>query len=96
MPGYDARVKVSVRFPDELYRQFKAQCALEGRTVRSVTIELISRWLDEPPDPPDRERSGPVSKSMQDFAGIADSGIPDLATNPKHLEDLGRDSMGRR
>lgn len=50
-------MKVTVRFLDELHCQLKAQCALEGRTLRSVTIELNARWPAEPPDPPDRERS---------------------------------------
>ena len=29
---------------------------------------------------------------MKDALGIVNSGIPDLATNPKHLEEFGRDN----
>jgi len=32
----------------------------------------------------------------KDTCGIVDSGITDLASNPKHLEGLGEDSMGSR
>ena len=28
--------------------------------------------------------------------GLVDSGVPDLATNPAHLEELGGDSVGDR
>lgn len=33
--------------PDDLYRQVKVRSALEGRTVRDVTIGLYRRWLAE-------------------------------------------------
>jgi hypothetical protein len=38
-------MKATVDVPDQLYRQVKARAALEGRTVRDVTIELYERWL---------------------------------------------------
>lgn len=37
-----------------------------------------------------------VHELMQDCCGMVDSGLRDLSTNPKHLEGLGRDSMGDR
>lgn len=31
--------------PEDLYRQVKARSALEGRTVREVTVALFRQWL---------------------------------------------------
>jgi hypothetical protein len=40
-------MKATVEIPDGLYRRIKARSALDGRTVRDVTIELYERWLAE-------------------------------------------------
>jgi hypothetical protein len=40
-------MKATVEIPDTLYRRIKARSALDGRTVRDVTIELYERWLAE-------------------------------------------------
>jgi hypothetical protein len=37
-----------------------------------------------------------VHDLMKDVCGIVDSGLTDLASNPAHLDGLGRDSMGHR
>ena len=42
-------MKATVDIPDELYRRVKARSALEGRSVRDVTVLLFERWLDESP-----------------------------------------------
>ena len=34
-----------MQIPDEMYREVKAKSALEGRSVRSVTVMLYSSWL---------------------------------------------------
>lgn len=41
-------MKATIEIPDVLYRQVKARSALEGRSVRDVTIELFRRWLALP------------------------------------------------
>jgi hypothetical protein len=40
-------MKATIEIPDELYRKVKAKSALQGHTVRAVTIELFERWLTE-------------------------------------------------
>jgi hypothetical protein len=40
-------MKATIEIPDDLYRTVKAKSALQGRSVRSVTIELFERWLAE-------------------------------------------------
>jgi hypothetical protein len=40
-------MKTTIDLPDDLHRAVKARAALEGRSVRDVTIELYRRWLGE-------------------------------------------------
>jgi hypothetical protein len=42
-------MKATIDVPDGLYRRVKARSALEGRSVREVTVLLFERWLDESP-----------------------------------------------
>lgn len=88
-------MKATIELPDDLYRRVKAKSALEGRSIRAVALELFRRWLREPGGV--RE---PAFVSFYDvakeYAGSLDSGLTDLATNQKHLEDFGGDSLGDR
>jgi len=43
-------MKATIDVPDGLYRRVKARSAMEGRSVREVTVLLFERWLDETPD----------------------------------------------
>ena len=38
-------MKATFQIPDEMYREVKSKSALQGRSVRSVTIMLYSSWL---------------------------------------------------
>ena len=38
-------MKATMHIPDEMYREVKAKSALEGRSVRSVTVMLYTSWL---------------------------------------------------
>jgi hypothetical protein len=42
-------MKATIDVPDGLYRRVKARSALEGRSVRDVTVVLFERWLTESP-----------------------------------------------
>jgi hypothetical protein len=43
-------MKATIDIPDQCYRQVKARAALDGRSVRDVTIELYEDWLAAPRD----------------------------------------------
>ena len=88
-------MKATFEIPDELYRKVKAKSALEGRSVRTVAVELFRNWLGEPPAPNTAEPPS-LAERMQRYRGIVDSGVTDLATNPNYLEDFGLDSPGDR
>jgi hypothetical protein len=38
-------VKTTIDIPDEVYRQVKAKSAMEGRSVREVTVGLFRGWV---------------------------------------------------
>ncbi len=88
-------MKATIEIPDELYRKVKAKSALEGRPVRAVTVELLRTWVGEPSEQ-DTTRSPSLHDRMRIYCGVVDSGVTDLATNPKYLEDFGLDSAGHR
>ena len=44
-PSKLGNMKATFDLPDELYRALKARSALEGRSVRSVAVEVLGKWL---------------------------------------------------
>jgi hypothetical protein len=71
-------MKATIEIPDELYRSVKARSALEGRTLRSVAVELFHKWLDQRPEDPLPNKE-PISK--QELAEF-----PWLAIAMKHVK----------
>jgi hypothetical protein len=80
-------MKTTVELPDELYRRAKAEAALRGRKVKDLIEEGLRLVLNIPPS---KRRSTKLAQLMKGARGIVDSGISDLASNPKHLDGLGR------
>ena len=84
-------MKTTVEVPDELYRQAKAEAALRGRKLKDLVEEGLRLVLEGPR----RTRRAPsLAGLMKNARGSIDSGVADLASNPKHLTGFGRD--GRR
>lgn len=85
-------MKTTVEVPDELYRRAKAEAALSGRKLKDLVEEGLRQVLDKP----DKTRRKPsLAGLMKRARGMVDSGLPDLATNPKHLAGFGRDGRHR-
>lgn len=84
-------MKTTVELPDELYRRAKAEAALRGRKVKDLIEEGLRLVLNVPSS---KRRSPSLAQLMKGARGIIDSGVPDLASSPKHLDGFGRD--GRR
>ena len=85
-------MKTSVEVPDALYRQAKAEAALRGRKLKDLIEEGLRLVLNAPPDTATRPS---LAKLMRPSRGVVESGIPDLASNPEHLEGFGRDARHR-
>jgi len=86
-------MKTTVEVPDDLYRRAKAEAALRGRKLKDLIEEGLRLVLEAP-----RTRRKPPSLAglTKRARGIIDSGVPDLASNPKHLAGFGRDDRRHR
>ena len=80
-------MKTTVEIPDDLHRQAKAEAAARGRKLQDLIVEGLRLVLKARPKEPGR---GSLSELMKHACGIVDSGVPDLASNPQHLEGLGK------
>jgi hypothetical protein len=86
-------MKTTVEVPDELYRRAKAEAALRGRKLRDLVEEGLRLVLEAPHKTTRRPSLAGLTKRAR---GIIDSGVPDLASNPKHLAGFGRNDRRHR
>ena len=85
-------MKTTVEVPDELYRRAKATAALQGRKLKDLIEDGLRLVLDRPGK---SRRQRTLGELMKDARGVVDSGLPDLASNPRHLKGLGRHAGNR-
>jgi len=85
-------MKTTIEVPDDLYRRAKAMAALHGRKLKDLVEEGL-RLVVEAPRGGRQQRD--LAKLMKQARGVIDSGVPDLASNPQHLADFGRDASDR-
>lgn len=85
-------MKTTVEVPDDLYRRAKAMAALRGRKLKDLVEEGL-RLVLEAPEKKRRQRS--LAQAMKRARGVVDSGLSDLASNPRHLAGFGRDARDR-
>jgi hypothetical protein len=86
-------MKTTIEVPEELYRRAKAEAALRGRRLKDLIEEGLRLVLETSPKPRPRPR---LADLMKRGRGIVESGVPDLASNPKHLAGFGRDARRDR
>jgi hypothetical protein len=86
-------MKTTVELPDELYRRAKAEAALRGRKLKDLVEEGL-RLVLETARKTRRPRS--LAGLTRRARGMIDSGVPDLASNPKHLAGFGRNDRRHR
>ena len=80
-------MKTTIELPDDLYRQAKAEAALRGRKLKDLFEEGLRLVLETQRKAPGRPS---LAELMEGGRGIIKSGIPDLASNKKHLAGFGR------
>ena len=86
-------MKTTVELSDELFRRAKAEAALRGRKFKDLVEEGLQLVLRTPRG----ERAQPsLEELMAPARGVVDSGLTDLASNPKHLEGFGRGALRNR
>ncbi len=86
-------MKTTIEVPEELYRRAKAEAALSGRKLKDLVQEGLRLVLESPRR---RRRPPSLAELTRPARGVVDSGVPDLATNPKHLAGFGRDARRDR
>ena len=83
-------MKTTLEIPTPLYRQAKAKAALEGRKLKDLVAEGLTLVLRS--GPPLQAKEEPSAYTvMKDIRGCLDSGLSDLASNPKHMKNFGRE-----
>ena len=92
-----------MQIPDEMYREVKAKSALQGRSVRSVTIMLYANWLRGLVDESGLEspivEPRPVTGSMPNLAcfGIGRRFVRKNADGPHDMASIRKSvAEGRR
>ena len=85
-------MKTTIELPDDLYRRAKAQAALSGLRLKDLIEEGLRLVLTST----GKTRRRSLTQLMKGARGIVNSGIPDLASNPNHLADFGRDARRNR
>lgn len=76
---------ISLKLPAVLATRLKSHAATLQKNKSVLVREFIERGLSET----DR-RSPSFHELAADKCGIGRSRLPDLATNPRHLDDYGR------
>jgi hypothetical protein len=79
-------MKMTIEVPDDLYRKAKSIAALRGRRLKDL-IEEGLRLVVEGPRKARCEQG--LAELMKRARSVIDSGVPDLASNPRHLESFG-------
>jgi hypothetical protein len=88
-------MRTTVELPDDLFRRAKSEAALRGKKFKDLVVEGLNSVLEtQRPRATVRKRRPTVHDLIKDSIGIVHSGIPDLASNPKHLEGLGHEIGG--
>jgi len=82
-------MKTTIEVSDDLYRKVKSLAALRGRKLKDLVEEGL-RLVVEGTRKGDREHA--LAALMKRARGVVDSGIPDLASNPRHLDGFGRNA----
>lgn len=78
---------LTVKLPDELASRLNKRAERLGVSKSELVREFVEQALNVAGA---AEEAPSAYDLMNDGCGIADSGVTDLATNPKHMEGFGR------
>ena len=81
-------MKATIEVPDDLYRRVKAKAALQGRTIREVTMELYQSWLVEAPATP---AALSPEQWLEEWLRLGEESLRDAPSGPTVTEILAAD-----
>jgi hypothetical protein len=79
-------MKTTIEVPGELYRRAKSMAALRGRKLKDLIEEGLRLVVEGPRKTSPEQGLAELTKRAR---GVIDSGVPDLASKPRHLEGFG-------
>lgn len=80
---------LTIELPDDLAARLEAASAQAHLPPSQLVCAALEKLLPAPQ--PEFPADGPsLYERMKDAIGCIDSGVTDLATNPKHMEGYGR------
>ncbi len=80
---------LTIELPDDLAARLEAASAQAHVPVAQLVRAALEKAMPVPP--PVLPADGPSAYDlMKDGFGCVSSGVPDLATNPKHMEGFGQ------
>jgi hypothetical protein len=85
-------MNTTIEVPDDLYRKAKSMAALRGRKLKDLFEEGLRLVVEAPRK---TRRQPDLAALMKRARGSVNSGVPDLASNPRHLEGFGRNAGDR-
>jgi hypothetical protein len=83
-------MKTTLDISSDLYRQVKVKAASEGRKIRDLVTDGLVLVLRGATVSDDKQTPSTAFDVMRDACGCTASGLPDLATHPRHMEGFGR------
>ena len=79
---------LTIELPDDLAARLQAASAQKHVPPAQLVCAALEKAL--PASPPESPAGGPSAYDlMKEGFGCVRSGVPDLATNPKHMEGFG-------
>jgi len=77
---------ISLKLPEALVARLEA----EARSRQKSKSAIIRDYLEQGLNGVQRGKRPSFYERVQDLCGVGHSGVPDLATNPKHMEGIGK------
>ena len=86
-------MRTTMDIPDQLYRRVRAKGAMDGLTLRAITITLYTDWLDGkntiPAVNPSEEGADAADvESMPSWAGLCGDAITKNADGPHDMRSI--------
>lgn len=80
-------MRTTLDIPDALYREVRSKSALEGVTLRAITITLYTDWLARKSEPK-RTETESSEETLPPWAGLCAQAITRNAEGPHDMESI--------